>query len=709
MTHFRRLTALLTSILGAAAYAPAQQAPMPPIAKRLEYKQTFHGETFVDPYYWLREKSNPEVSAYLESENAYTREMTKALEPFQDALYKEMLSRIKQTDLEVPTREGGFYYYGRTIEGQQYSLFCRKAAAASGAFDPEAQETILLDQNAMAEGKKFLSIGGRRVSDDGRFLAFLTDATGFRQYQLNVKDLSTGVIYKDMADRVTSLAWAADSKTIFFTTEDPVTKRSNTLWRARLGEKPVSRYVETDELFGIAIGRTKDRKYLVLGAQSTDTWGAWYLDAATPEDAFKEVLTREKGHKYDIEHRDGLFYIRTNRNAKQFRIVVAPVATPGPDHWKEFVPHRADTLLSDIQLFRDHAVVQEKREALVRFRVYAFKTGVWQDIVFPESVYDAGAGATPEFDSASIRLNYESPVTPPSVYDFDLATLDRKLLKRREILGGYDPNLYAAERLWAVARDGVKIPLSIVYRKDLKRDGTAPLWLYAYGSYGFGETADFRDDRISMLDRGVVYAVAHVRGGDELGETWHDDGMLMKKKNTFFDFIDCADYLVKEKWCDRARIAAEGGSAGGLLMAAVSNLRPDLFRAIHAAVPFVDVVNTMMDASLPLTVGEYLEWGNPNEKAAFDYMRSYSPYDNIEAKAYPAILVTTSFNDSQVMYWEPAKYVAKLRALKTDKSELLFKCKMEPAGHGGASGRYDRLKDRSFEAAWMLKQIGVSK
>ncbi len=709
MTHFRRLTALLMSILGAAASAPAQQAPMPPIAKRLEYKQTWHGETFVDPYFWLREKSNPEVSAYLESENAYTREMTKDLEPFQDTLYKEMLSRIKQTDLEVPTREGGFYYYGRTIEGKQYSLFCRKPAAASGAFDPDAVETVLLDQNAMAEGKKFLSIGGRRVSDDGRFLAFLTDTTGFRQYQLNIKDLTTGEVYKDLAGRVTSIAWAADSKTIFFTTEDPVTKRSNTLWRTSLGEKPVSRYVESDELFSISIGRTKDRKYLIVGAKSTDTWGAWYLDAATPEIAFKEVLPREKGHKYDVEHRDGLFYLRTNKNAKQFQIVVAPVATPGPEHWKAFVPHRADTLLSDIHVFRDHAVVQEKREALVRFRVHAFKTGVWQDIVFPETVYDATDAATPEFDSPSIRLNYESPVTPPSVYDFDLATLDKKLLKRREVLGGYDPSRYSAERLWAVARDGVKIPLSIVYRKDLKRDGSAPLWLYAYGSYGFGETADFRDDRISMLDRGVVYAVAHVRGGDELGETWHDDGMLMKKKNTFFDFIDCADYLVKEKWCDRTRIAAEGGSAGGLLMAAVSNLRPDLFRAIHAAVPFVDVVNTMMDASLPLTVGEYLEWGNPNEKAAFDYMRSYSPYDNIEAKAYPAILVTTSFNDSQVMYWEPAKYVAKLRALKTDKSELIFKCKMEPAGHGGASGRYDRLKDRSFEAAWMLRQIGVTK
>jgi oligopeptidase B len=475
------------------------------------------------------------------------------------------------------------------------------------------------------------------------------------------------------------------------------------------GGKPELVYEEKDELYRIGVERTKDRKYLLVDSQSTDTWETRYLSASKPTGAFKVLLAREKGHKYDVEHREGTFYIRTNKGARNFRLVTAPVATPDPKHWKTFIPHRADVLLEGIEPFRDFLVVAEKHEGLDRFRIQDLKTGAWKDVAFPERVYAAFPGGTPEYTATAFRFAYQSMVTPPSVYDCDMATGKQTLLKETEVLGGYDKSQYATERLWATARDGVKVPLSVVYRKGTKLDGSAPLFLYAYGSYGFGMPAAFSIPRLSLLDRGMVYAIAHIRGGNEMGEPWHDDGMLMKKMNTFTDFIDSAEFLVKEKCTSKDRLVIEGGSAGGLLMGAVTNMRPDLFKAVHSAVPFVDVMNTMLDASLPLTVGEYLEWGNPNEKAAFDYMRTYSPYDNLAKKAYPAILVTTSFNDSQVMYWEPAKYVAKLRTLKTDANPLLLKIKMDPAGHGGASGRYDALKDKAFETAWMLKQVGITK
>ena len=690
-------------------FSVAQQAPVPPVAPRVEHKVVWHGETVVDPYFWLREKANPEVVKYLQAENAYTEAMTKDLKPFQEALYTEMLGRIKQTDLDVPVRDGKYYYYSRTEEGKQYPIYCRKAAAPDGSLDGKAAELVMLDQNEMAKGLPFLSIGQLSVSDDGNLLAYGTDTTGFRQYILHVKDLGTGRILPDTAERITSGEWAADNKTLFFTTEDEVTKRSDRLWRLTLGGQPELLYQEKDPLFGIGLGRTKDKKYLVLGVESTDTWESRYLDAATPSGDFKVVLPREKGHKYEMEHRDGLFYIRTNKDAKNFRVVTAPVPDPRPVNWKELVPHDPDVLLEKMEVFKDYAVVHEKREGLNRFRVLSFKAGIWHDVSFPEPVYSAFGIGTPEFDTRMFRISYQSMVTPSSVYDYDLETRERTLLKQQEVLGGYDAARYATERLWATARDGVKVPISIVYKKSFNRDGNAPLWLYGYGSYGAGMPAFFSSETVSLLDRGLAYAIAHIRGGDEMGEAWHDDGMLMKKKNTFTDFIDCAEYLIARKWTSKDRLVIQGGSAGGLLMGAVTNMRPDLFRAVHSAVPFADVINTMMDASIPLTVGEYLEWGDPNEKAAYDYMKSYSPYDNLEKKPYPAILVTTSFNDSQVMYWEPTKYVAKLRALKTDKNELLLKCKMDPAGHGGASGRYDALKDVAFETAWMLKQVGITK
>jgi oligopeptidase B len=705
----RSLALALLVVSGAALLAGAGPAPTPPVAPRKDHAQVWHGRTFEDPYYWLREKGTPDVERYLEAENAYTEATSADVKPFAEALYAEMLGRIKQTDLGVPTRDGRYYYYRRTVEGLQYPIRCRRPAGPDGAYDASRPEEVLLDQNEMAKGLKFLSVGAFAVSDDAARLLYSTDDTGFRQYKLFVKDLKTGAVEGPLAERVTSVAWAADDRTVFYVTEHPVTKRPDTLWRLEIGGTPSKVYEETDERFSIGVGRTKDKKFVGLGAGSTDTWERRLVPAAQPAAEFRTVLPREKGHKYDVEHRDGTLYIRTNKDAKNFRLVTAPLSDPSPANWKPLVEHRPDVLLEDVEVFQDFLVVQEKEAGLNRLRVRSFADGGWKEVAFPEPVYTAYSAGTPEFGSRLLRYGYQSLVTPSSVYDYDMAAGTSTLRKREEVLGGFDSSRYASERLWATARDGVKVPISIVYPKGFARDGKAPLWLYAYGSYGAGMSPTFDSRRLSLLDRGIPFAIAHVRGGDEMGEAWHDDGMLMKKKNTFFDFIDAAEFLVKEGWTSPDRLMIEGGSAGGLLMGAVTNERPDLFRAVHAAVPFMDVINTMMDASLPLTVGEYLEWGNPNEKAAFDYMLSYSPYDNLARKAYPAILVTTSYNDSQVMYWEPAKYVAKLRTLKADPSPLVLKTKMDPAGHGGASGRYDALKDRAFEVAWMLKQVGITK
>lgn len=690
----------ISFMLCLAASAIAQVAT-PPIAKTKDHRETRHGATVTDPYFWLREKSNPEVSAFLEAENTYTEASTKHLKPFQDQLYKEMLGHMKETDLSVPVRRGAFLYYSRIAAGQQYPVQCRKKGN-------DGAEEILLDLNEMAKGKKFVSLGNMVVSDDQNLLAFTTDYAGFRQYDLNVKDLRTGETLPDTAARVVSFQWASDNKTIFFTTEDATTKRSDHLWRHTLGEKqPVRIYQELDELYRIQLTKTRDKKFLVLNIGSTDTSEVRLLRADQPLANFSTFSPREKKHKYNVDHRENLFYIRSNKKAINYQILTAPEKDPSPKNWKVFVAHNPDVLSQGIDLYRDFAVAIEKWQGLTRLRVHNFKSGKWESISFPEPVYAAGPGGTVDHDSTTYRYTYQSFVTPPSVFEYDTTTGQSTLLKRQEV-PGFDSSQYVAERQWATARDGVKVPLSVIYKKGFERNGKAPLFLYAYGSYGAGMQASFSSARLSLVDRGMVYVLAHIRGGNEMGEKWHEEGMLMKKKNTFTDFIDSAEYLVKEKWAAKDRIVIEGGSAGGLLMGAVVNMRPELFRAVHASVPFVDVMNTMMDASMPLTVGEYLEWGNPNEKAAYDYMKSYSPYDNLEKRAYPAILVTTSFNDSQVMYWEPAKYVARLRMLKTDANQLLLKTKMEPAGHGGASGRYDRLKDTAFEYAWMLSQVGIN-
>ena len=691
-------------ILSAGLLAQTQTAPVPPVAAVEEHREARHGATVIDNYYWLREKSKPEVIHYLEAENAYTEAMTRDLKPFQDALYQEMLGRIKQTDLSVPVRRGNYLYYSRTEEGKQYPIQCRRKGSM------EAAEEILLDLNELAKEHKFVGLGKFVVSDDQNLLAYTIDYTGFRQYSLRVKDLRTQTTLPDSTERVTSIEWAADNKTLFATTEDAVTKRSDKLWRHVLGStafEPV--YEEKDELYDIRLEKTRDKRYVFLGISAKDTTEFRYLRADQPQSNFVTFLRREKKHRYYPDHHEDRFFILTNKDAKNFQMVFAPENDPSPRNWKVFFPQQADGVLENMDLYKTFAVLVEKRQAVNRIMVHEFKTGLWKDVPFPEPVYAASPGGTPDYESTTYRYSYQSLVTPPSVFDYDTATATSTLLKRQEVPGGYDPAQYVSERLWATARDGVKVPLSIVYKKGFERNGKAPLLLYGYGSYGFATPATFSSSRLSLLDRGMAYAIAHIRGGNEMGEQWREDGMLMKKKNTFFDFIDSAEYLIQEKWTSKERLAIEGGSAGGLLMGAVVNMRPDLFHAVHAAVPFVDVMNTMMDASLPLTVGEYLEWGNPNEQEAYEYMKTYSPYDNLEKRAYPAMLVTTSLNDSQVMYWEPAKYVARLRVLKTDGNPLLLKIKMDPAGHGGASGRYDRLKDQAFEYAWLLSEVGITK
>nr|WP_314861024.1 S9 family peptidase [uncultured Undibacterium sp.] len=687
--------------------APAASAPVPPIAAKSAWSEVRHGETVTDDYRWLQKKEDTKVIDYLNAENTYTSAMTSGVQALADKLFAETKGRMKETDLSVPVRRGKYYYYSRTEAGKQYGINCRRLADAQMNYDEKAVEEILLDQNELAKGQKFFMVAGTLVSPDDRYLAYMTDTTGYRQFKLQIKDLKTGELLSDTAERVTSMAWAADNKTMFYVQEDATTKRSDRLFRVQLGGKAQEIYHEKVEQFGIGVGTTHDKKFIQLQAFATDTSEIWMIPADRPLDEFKTVLGRTKGHRYSVNHRDGSLFIRTNKNAKNFRIVTTPVGKVAEKNWKEIVKHSDDVLVGNYEVFRDFLAVTEKTKALNRTRIYNFKTKQWKQVQFNDEVYLAGSGGTPEYSAQKLRMSYQSPTTPPMVMDVNMATGERTILKQQEVVGGFDASKYEARRLWATAKDGVKVPLWAVYKKGVKFDGTAPTLLYSYGSYGISTEATFSLSRLSLLDRGVIYVQAHIRGGTDLGERWHEDGMLMKKKNTFTDFIAAAEFLIQEKWTSKDKLIIQGGSAGGLLMGAVVNMRPDLFKAVHAAVPFVDVMNTMMDASLPLTTGEYLEWGDPNNKAAYDYMRSYSPYDNIEKKAYPAMLVTTGLNDSQVMYWEPAKYVAKLRAHKTDNNPLLLKTNMA-AGHGGASGRYDAIKEGSFNFAWMLSQWGIA-
>jgi len=698
--------ALLLITMAAAvaeSQAPVREAvPVPPVARAVPKVDEVHGDRRVDDYFWLRDKTNPDVAAYLAAENAYTDAVMRPTKALQDALYKEMLARIKETDVNVPYRKGSYWYYSRTEEGKQYPIHCRKKGSL------EAKEEVTLDLNALAEGQKFMHLDVYAVSDDGKRLAYSIDDTGFRQYKLFVKDLTTGTIQEKVAEKVGSAAWAADNRTIFYTVEEESTKRQYRLYRHELGLSAHELvHEEKDGAFYVSVSRTRSTSDLLLSLGSLTTSEVRFLPAAEPRGEWRLVAPRVADQEYEVEHHGETLYIRVNDTGRNFRLVAAPVASPGRESWKEIVPHRANTMIEGVELFRNHYVLVERESGLPQIRVTDLRTGESHRIAFPEPAYSAFVGPNPEFDSATYRYTYESFATPKSVFDYDMDKRTAVLMKEQEVLGGYDRTQYVSERLFATAPDGVRVPMSVVYKKGLQRDGTAPLYLNGYGAYGSSYPVRFSSNRLSLLNRGVVVAVAHIRGGGEMGKAWHDDGRMMKKKNTFTDFIACAEHLLSEKLGSKERLVVEGGSAGGLLMGAVTNMRPDLFRAVVSQVPFVDAVNTMLDPSLPLTVTEFEEWGKPKTKDEYEYIRSYCPYSNLERKAYPAILVRTSFHDSQVMYWEPAKYVAKLRTRKTDGHPLLLKTNMD-AGHGGASGRYDFLHEIAFDYAFVLSQMGIS-
>ena len=690
-----------------------KETPAPPIARKEHTETSLHGLTLTDDYAWLRDKENPEVTAYLEAENAYAEAVMAPQAELRDQLYAEMLSHIKQTDESVPYRDGDWWYYSRTEEGKQYAIYCRKRGTPEGPKE-NAEEEGILDGNELAVGHAFFAIGAMDISDDGRWMAYTVDTTGFRQYTLYIKDLETGELLIGTVERVGSVVWAADNFNLFYTVEDDEQKRQYQFWRHMRGTPyaaDVLVYQDDDERFNVGAGRTRDGKYIILESASHTTSVSRYLASDQPEGEFRIIAAREDEHEYSVEHRNGLWYIRTNDKGRNFRLVTAPVETPERENWTERIPHRDNVMLEDVDLFRDFYVACEREGGLPRLRVSRFMgTGPLVEsvgeIAFPEPAYSAHPHVNRIWETATFRYAYQSLVTPSSVYEFDPENGASTLLKQQEVPGGFDRTLYASERVEATAADGVKVPVSIVYRKDKRTPGKNPLYVYGYGSYGYSLPLGFGSNRLSLLDRGVVMAYAHIRGGGDLGKPWHDAGKMLVKRNTFTDFIAAVEHLGKAGYGDPKKVAIEGGSAGGLLMGAVVNLRPDLFRAVISHVPFVDVMNTMLDATLPLTVPEYEEWGNPNEENYFKYMLSYSPYDNLKAADYPAMLVKTSLHDSQVMYWEPAKYVAKLRTLKTDKNPLLLVTNMK-AGHGGASGRYDYLKEIAFDYAFLLRELGL--
>jgi oligopeptidase B len=710
------------------------QQHQPPIARK-EHKETaLHGTVLVDDYAWLRDKQNPEVTTYLDAENSYAEAVMAPLSGLRDQLYHEMLSHMKQTDVSVPFRDGGWWYLTRTEEGKQYAIHCRKAATDrdtlgapslrlfSGARvgdqepqpPPDPPEQIILDGNQLAEDHAFFAIGATDITRDGRWLAYSTDTTGFRQYTLHIKNLETGETLAGEVERVGSLVWAADNRTLFYSVEDEEQKRQYQFWRHTLGTQhtaDVLVFQEDDERFNLGAGRTRDGKFIVLESASHITTESRVLAAADSEGQFTLISPREDEHEYSIDHRNGLWFIRTNDRGRNFRLVTAPASTPDREHWTELIPHRDDVMLEEVDLFASFFIACEREDGLPRLRLWRFigdgleaaKAG---EISFPEPAYSAQPHVNRIFDSPTFRYAYQSLVTPPSVYEYDVATGASTLLKQLEVPGGFDRTLYASERVHATAPDGARVPVSLVYRKDRRQPGNNPLYVYGYGSYGYSLPVAFSSNRLSLLDRGVVMAYAHVRGGGDLGKPWHDAGKMLSKRSTFTDFITAVEHLTAAGYGDPARVAIEGGSAGGLLMGAVANLRPELFRAVLSHVPFVDVMNTMLDATLPLTVPEYEEWGNPNEAEYFRYMLSYSPYDNLRAASYPAMLVKTSLHDSQVMYWEPAKYVARLRTLKTDNNSLLLVTNMQ-AGHGGSSGRYDYLKEIALDYAFLLRELQI--
>jgi oligopeptidase B len=677
-----------------------EQTSHAPVAKTVPKTTIEHGNTRVDNYFWLRDRSDPDTVKYLEEENRYTEAAMKHTVDLQSKLYDEILSHIQQTDLTVPTKRDNFFYYLRTEEGKQYPIYCRKQGSADGP------EEILLDGNAMAEGQKYFRIGNFSASPNHRLLAYSVDFDGDEEYTIRVKNLETGELLADeIPNTYYSLEWANDNATFFYTVLDAA-KRPYKIFRHTLG-MPENTLIfhEPDELFTTGLGRTSSRAYILIQIASSLTSEIRYLDQNRPMDEFQVVLPRVHEIEYDLTHHGNSFFIRTNDSAKTFRVIEAPVEDPSKKNWTEILPARAGVTIEHVTAFKNYLVAEERDHGLMKIRIRKFG-GETHFIDFPEPVYTAGLGGNAEFDTRLLRFHYTSLVTPMSVFDYDMETRARELKKQQEVPGGYDPANYESERVYAKAPDGVEVPVSLVRRKGVLRDGRAPMLLYGYGAYGISIDPAFSPDRLSLLDRGFVYAIAHVRGGADLGKLWHEDGRLLKKRNTFTDFIACAEHLTSQRYTSSDRLAIMGGSAGGLLMGAVTNLRPDLFAAVVALVPFVDALNTMLDPTLPLTIGEYEEWGNPEDPKYYDYIKSYSPYENVEAKGYPNILATAGLNDPRVSYWEPAKWVAKLRAVGVNPKTVLLKTNMG-SGHFGSSGRYEHMKETAFYYAFVLNALGL--
>ncbi len=675
--------------------------PVPPVAPRQPHTTSVHGEVREDPYHWLREKDAPEVLAYLAAENAYTDAMMAPSKPLQRRLYREMVARMRETDMGVPWREHGWLYWSRTRRGLQYPVWCRRRDV------PRSKEEVILDLNALAQGHAYLGLGALDVSPDGTQLAWSQDVTGFREYTLRVKDLATGEVLPVEIPKTRSVAWSRDGTVLFYVTEDDA-KRAAFVWRHVIGTDVHERvFDETDARFGASVDLSRSLGWIFVTSSSATTSEVRAIAADRPLSAPHLLVPRRPGHEYYVDHHGDDFWIVTNDRGRNFRLVTTPVATPDETHWAERVAHREDTMLEGVDLFARHCVLHERRGGFPRIGVMRLADGTRREIDFPEPAFSVFGGANAEFETTRFRFGYESFTTPDSVFEIDLDTFERTLLKQFEVRGDYTPSRYRTELVYATAADGTQVPVSMVYRRDLRRRGPQPLLLVGYGAYGYPESVGFSAARLSLLDRGVIVALAHVRGGGEMGKRWHDEGRMMAKANTFTDFVACAERLVAGRYTAPDRLVIEGGSAGGLLMGAVANLRPDLFRAVVSQVPFVDVVNTMLDDTLPLTTGEYEEWGDPRDPAAYACMRSYSPYDNVEPKAYPAMLVETSYHDSQVMYWEPAKYVAKLRAARTDANPMLLRVNMD-AGHAGASGRYDALREVAFTYAFILGILGIT-
>lgn len=696
---------LLAMLLWLAGCNEAPKSPEPPRADQHPKELTIHGHTRVDPYYWLRERDNPKVIEYLEAENAYADAVMQHTKSLQEKLYNEMVGRIKQDDASVPYRLRGYYYYTRYEEGKEYPIYCRK----KGSLD--SQEEILLDVNALATRHAFYQVREVTVSPNNMILAFGADSVSRRRYGIRFKDLRTGDFLPDqLAETSGGVAWANDNRTVFYAVKDTVTLRPYKIMRHVLGTPASDDQVvfqENDETFNAFVFKSKSERYILIGSWQTLSTEYRFLDADRPDGDLKVIQPRVRGLEYSVEHFGNDFYIRTNdRDAKNFKLVRAPVSAPGRANWRDVLPHRADVLLENFEIFRDYLVVHERKNGLPQLRIIRWRDRSEHYLDFGEPTYSAYISVNPEFDTKILRYGYSSLTTPNSIYDYNMETREKTLMKQDEVLGNFLPDHYASERLYARAADGVEVPISLVYRKEIDLREPQPLLLYGYGSYGASMNPSFSSVRLSLLDRGFIFAIAHIRGGEEMGRQWYEDGKLLKKKNTFTDFIACAEYLIAEGYTAPDRLFAQGGSAGGLLMGAVANMRPDLFRGIIAAVPWVDVVTTMLDPNIPLTTSEYDEWGNPNDKTYYDYMLSYSPYDNVTAQDYPAMIITTGLHDSQVQYWEPAKWVAKLRAMKTDNNPLILKTDME-SGHGGASGRFKRFRTTAMQYAFLLDLAGI--